>query len=474
MDKSAKSALIARRELLRRGVALGIFAAPAVLTGCATSGGRVETGNGPSGSAQPASEQNPFGVDSHAPLEVLLFNGGYGLDFAEHNVGLYTEMYPDSDVTLNGSSDLSAELQPRFVQGNPPDVTNMSGLDVGSLAAQGQLADLNRLFDAPSIDDAATTVRDTLLPGTVQQSLFSGAAAQLNYAYNVFGIWYSRTFLDQKGWEYPQTWPDMLALCEEIKNAGLAPFTYAGTAPSYVLNPLLTMAAKAGGQSVLENIDNLEADAWRDPAVEAAAAAWYELRQKGYILEGSEALTHTQSQTYWTQNEAVFIPNGSWLENEMSDITPDGFEVVMSPTPRLSDSDAMPFEAVEATSGTPFAVPSEAENVAGGLEFLRVMLSKPAARKFSELTNAFTSVAGAAEGLDLSTAFTSVRDVVDGAGENIVYFQVEKWYTRLSDQLRAATGALMAGDIGPVAWIDRCQSAADAVAQDESISKHHR
>lgn len=84
----------------------------------------------------------------------------------------------------------------------------------------------------------------------------------MNYVYTVWGIWYSSSLFEQKGWEYPKTWDDMMTLCAKIKKTTMAPWTFQGKYPSYILNPILSSAAKMGGLDVLKNIDNLEPGAW--------------------------------------------------------------------------------------------------------------------------------------------------------------------------------------------------------------------
>ena len=41
----------------------------------------------------------------------------------------------------------------------------------------------------------------------------------------------------------------------------------------------------------------------------------------GYLMDGTVALNHTQSQTDMMMNKALFIPNGNWMEGEMADMT---------------------------------------------------------------------------------------------------------------------------------------------------------
>src|SRR3954470_24575921 len=123
------------------------------------------------------------------------------------------------------------------------------------------------------------------------------------------------------------------------------------------------MAAKLGGPDVLTAVDNLEPNAWHGDALKSAATAFAELAGKGYIMTGSEALSHTEAQAAWCQGKAAFIPCGSWLESEQKDVTPKGFDMVMGAVPPRTPSDKMGPAAIEAASSEAFIVPSKAKNV---------------------------------------------------------------------------------------------------------------
>ncbi|MGO4427572.1 extracellular solute-binding protein, partial [Streptomyces sp. MCAF7] len=194
-------------------------------------------------------------------------------------------------------------LQPRFNGGTPPDLIDNSGaeqMDFGTLVAKNQLTDLTPLLDAPSVDDPSKKVRDTLRPGVVEMGQFDGKPVWiLYYAYTVYGVWYSKTNLEKLDAEYPETWDDMLKLCEKAKKKDIAGWTYPGKFPYYMPFSLYPFIAKIGGPETLIAIDNLEPNAWKHPAVKAAFEAYYELYNKGYILKGSPGLTHIASQTAW-------------------------------------------------------------------------------------------------------------------------------------------------------------------------------
>jgi N-acetylglucosamine transport system substrate-binding protein len=240
-----------------------------------------------------------------------------------------------------------------------------------------------------------------------------------------------------------------------------------------MLNLMDQLVWKHGGLEATKSIDNLEPNAWTQPAVKDAAQALYELAARDYIMPGTAGLTHTESQAEWLQGKAVFIPCGTWLENEEKGLIPDNFNMVVRPTPSLG-SDKVPFEGVNAYAGETFIVPAKGKNVQGGKEYLRILFSKQGARFFSQNTKALTVTVGSADGLDLGTAFASAQDVVNKAGTNTFVALYGTWYKKLSDDIKDQMGAMMTKQITPEEFVSKAQQLADDTAKDSSVKKYKR
>jgi N-acetylglucosamine transport system substrate-binding protein len=485
MTESTARAVSRRRFLRVAGLGLATVPVAGALSACASSGRDGQSDASAAPTATDAADvanvdpENPFGVDPTAELRIIAFDGGYGREHADYYAELYSTSFPDANVDLSAIQELSQNLQPRFVAGDPPDVINNAGseaLDTATLVSEGQLASLQPLLDAPSIDDPSVTVAETLTPGVVEAGSFGDGVYALNYVNTVYGIWYSHALLEQHGWDYPATWDEMIALCHEAKAQGIYGWTYGGTnAADYFREPMMQMAAKNGGLEVLRRIDNLEPDAWRQDSVVAAVEAIYRLHDEDLLLPGSEGLQHVEAQTEWVNGEALFYPSGSWLENEMASITPEGFDMVASPVPNLSSSDPLDFSAITVRPRDPYIVTANGANSAGGLEYLRIMLSHDGARKFSELTGSPTVVLGAFDDdADISPALASLNSLVENASETELSNTFATWYPDLRDEFTTQLGNLLAGRTDPDGFIDAVQKAADDVAADDSITKYTR
>ncbi|MFC7644279.1 extracellular solute-binding protein [Streptosporangium lutulentum] len=300
---------LSRRELLRSAVLAGI-ALPA-LSACASP-----VGGGGGASSAPAvgatSAANPLGFAENKPLEIWVFDGGFGDAYAKDiHEPLLKAKHPALEIKHNATKEVAKTLQPRFAGGNPPEFINNSGanaMDFGALVQDDQLTDLTLLYDAPSWDDPAVKVRDTIDPAAITFGSYDGKPYVLPYANTVWGIWYSQKLFTEEGWQVPKTWTDFIALCETIKKSGkTAPFTYAGKHPFYIYEAILTLAAKIGGKDVLKNIDNLEDGAWKAEPVKQAATAFAQLGAD-YLMQGTAASTTSRRSSRTTRARSPCCP----------------------------------------------------------------------------------------------------------------------------------------------------------------------
>jgi N-acetylglucosamine transport system substrate-binding protein len=464
-----------RRDLIKRAIAAGVIAVPAVgaLSSCASgSGSDAKVAKGKK------SAKNPLAVNASAPLEFYVFDGGFGIQYAKDAQHVYREHFPKAKVSLKSTQKIQSELQPRFNGGTPPDLIDNSGaeqMDMGVLVGKKQLTDLTPLLDAPSVDDSSKKVRETLRPGVVEMGQFGGDPVWiLYYAYTVYGVWYSQTALDKLDVEYPKTWDDMLSVCAKAKKKGIAGWTYAGKYPYYIPFSLYPFIAKIGGREVLDSIDNLEPDAWKHPAVKAALEAYYELYKKGYVLNGTPGLDHIESQTAWNEGKALFLPNGSWVENEAKKTTPKNFQMRVAAPSSLDSGDKMPFGTLWASGGEPYIVPRSAKNPEGGMEQLRLMLGKESSRNFTRQVSSLTSLDGGTEGVSLPPGLNSAVQALDKAGKNVVNPRIQDWYVALEKEKIgvACLGEMMAGRMTPAEVIKKAQKFTDDAREDDSITHY--
>ena len=460
---------MSRRQMIQRAAVLGISAQALTMAFVGVAQTTMAQGG-----------ENPLGVDPNAPLEVVIFAGGYGAEYAQNATEIYSDLYPEAPIEFATTQRPQEQYQARLVAGDPPDVMDNSGagaFNSTTLVNEGQLAPLTDLMEAPAYGQEDLTFADTLIPGSQSLGLFDNSQYVLKYVLSMYGIWYNRALLEEMGWEYPQTWDDMLALCQQIRDeTDMAPWTYQGLYPYYIRAVFDQLVYKHAGWEAILKLDNLAEDAWTQDVVLQAMTELQKLYTEGYILEGTEALSHIESQTFWLQGEAVFIPCGSWLENEMSDVLaelPD-FEMVVSPVPNLTAEDQLPFDATQVSAGEDFIVFSQASNVQGGKEYLRLLFSQEAGRFFTEVTGSLTAVQGAAEGLELTLATQSVQQAINAAGPHTFIAMYDAWYAALDEESDLQFNLLMTGQATPEEVSTALQELTNELREDPDVEKFTR
>jgi N-acetylglucosamine transport system substrate-binding protein len=325
-------------------------------------------------------------------------------------------------------------------------------------------------MNVASIDTPGKTFAETLFPGSQSTGVYDGKQLVLFVAFTIAGVWHSQSLFDEKGWTYPTTWDEMLGVCETIKTDGISPWTYQGRFPQYMqFGVFMHLVHKVGGMDTIKALDNLVDGAWTSDEVLQATQMIYQLAENDYIMPGTAGLSHTESQAEWLQGNAVFIPCGTWLENEMRELTPEDFNMVIKPVPGPT---ADTFSSIVAWPGENYIVPKNAANVVGGMEFMRAMLSKTNAQFFAKEISAIMPVQGGSEGIELSTALQSALDAAEAAGDDLFNYRYKDWYTPLNNAVRDNMGELLTKRITPEQFVENVQAVADEVKADDDIPKY--
>src|SRR5436305_5349517 len=274
---------LSRRNVLRAAAAAGLMAVPAAgaLAGCASSTPSSSTAGGAKGA------DNPFGVADSSTVNVVVFDGGLGTEYAEKDKGIFTTKHGKVTVNLGKTQKIKTQEQPKFST-TPSDLINNSGADsmpTDVLVNDGAILDLTDLLDAPTWEGQGT-VRDSLLPGTVNDGTYNGKFYTLKYAYTVWGMWYDGALFDKNGWTPPTSFDEFFALAPKIKAAGMAPLVIDNKHGYYPRWHIFATVWKSAGKQAAIDIDNLKPGAWKADGVVAAMQALEKLVTDKHILPG--------------------------------------------------------------------------------------------------------------------------------------------------------------------------------------------
>ena len=414
---------------------------------------------------------NPFKVADGSTVDAVIFNGGYGIDYVQFAADIMQKQHPKVTVKVSPSTQISTELQPRFVGGNPPDLIDNSGADaIGFSSIIDQLSDMNEVLDAPNLE--GTKIRDTLFGGVEAPGTFGDKFVALNYVLTVYGIWYSGSLFEQNGWTPPTNWDEAKELGAKAKEKNLYLLGWGKEAATYYQTTLIASAIKEGGDEVRLALDNIQPKCWSHPAVQAAFTHLYDIIQAGYMKPGGSGTQFTAAQAQWSNDESFLLyPSGSWIENGMKKATKDGFKMMGIPDLAVTANAKMKTTALHSTAGEPFVLPSAGANSAGGKELLRTMLSKDAATNFTKTRLAPTIVKGTvpADGFG-STALLSQVKMLGDAGTDIFSWNFVDLYGTNKDML-VPWNSFLDGKLDVAGLTSALQGITDAVYNDSSVTK---
>ncbi len=464
-------------SLHRRGFLKGALAAGALipLAACAGGGDDAKPGDtedtmAPENTTK-ADPNNPFGLEAPSEVDASVFNGGYGVAYAEFAAEMVGKKFDGVKVNVSKIQDATTELQPRFAGGDPPDVIDNAGKGkIGLSAIISQLEDLNDVIDSENYE--GEVIRDTLYAGVLEPGTIDGKLAVINYVLTVFGLWYSASLFEENGWEPPKTWDDAIALGAKAKEKGKYLFLWGNEAADYYMELAITSAIKEGGDEVRLALDNLEPECWSKPALQEVFGKMEEIVKAGYFKPGGGGTQFTAAQAAWSQaQDALLYPSGAWIENEMKSQTAEDFKMMGAPAPTLTDSSAMPYEAIHSAADEPYLIPNQGKNVAGGKEFMRAMLSKEAATNFASEILSPTIVKDTVpdDGFG-STALVSQIDMLGAAGDDVFTWKFNAFYGMGNDTV-VLWNSFLDGQMTTAELTTGLQEITDRVAGDDAIEK---
>lgn len=362
------------RKLRKRFIALGLvmLMVASVLTGCGT---KTKTSDSDF-------EYDPAGTtELTGTFELQIFVGGYGSEAWEEIIADFEELHPDLDVVAYMDNNVNAQMQTRWMQGNPPDFVFLSGsnLPTATLRDEGKLLDLSSFYEKATLADSDIMLKDKLSVNTIRK--FGDAIYDLPIIEGAYGIWYDEAYLNQIGMSIPKNYDELLAFGKEAQSKGIDSIIYPGNNAMYLVHALIFHALAVHGQEFLDRITTAsDVEAFKDDRFRDVLTRFKALADAGMFSEGTVSLNHIQSQMQWLQHKAVFIPNGMWLENEMKNDIPDGF-VMNYAVPMMNKADE---EQVIVTGGARIGVATEGDNKEAALEFIRFLYRDDNIVKFAE------------------------------------------------------------------------------------------
>ena len=336
-------------------------------------------------------------------LKFAAFEGGYGVDMYKKVVAAYEKLNPNVKIDLQASKKIADEITPGMKAGNYPDIIELG---------QGTESGLTETMLKDKAVEDVTDVLDMKVPGeskTVKEKLVDGMIGLytnpygddqtylMPMYYSPSGLVYNKTLLDQNGWKVPTTWDEFFKLGDEAKAKGISLFTYptAGYFDAF-LNALLS---DVGGEEFYTNVMTYKKDIWKTPEAKETLSLVQKLVTK-YLNPNTVGYANgqdfTKNQQSVLDGESLFMPNGTWIVNEMKDAPrTDGFEWGFAPVPTTKEGGTRYINTtIEATW-----IPKKAKHIDEAKKFMAFLYSDTAADIFNK-TGAVQPIKGMTDKVD--------------------------------------------------------------------------
>lgn len=404
-------------------------------------------------------------------LEIAVFEGGFGSDYWYAVVEKFEEAYPGVKVNMQISPTIGDTIRPQIASGNIPDFFVLNGESypvITTMIIENGLLDITDVFEGKAIGSdeiLGEKIIDGLLDCGVCAPYGDGKIYQAPLNAAPTGLVYNKTLFEENGWEVPVTWDEFFALGDKAKEQGIALFTYQGIYPGYLQYLILPSIRSATTEETFADITGYKEGSMKTPEVMAIMNNFQRLAQEGYILPGTVALNHTQSQQEQMMNKALFIPCGTWMESEMADSPrADGYAFAMAPSPvASSDASRYVFAAMETMS-----IPAAAKNPELAKEFLRFLYTDDAVMLFAEKANGVAPTKTATELVKslISESMYNMYSIYnqEGVVSFIPAFDVQAQGSKvnLNDELWNPAAEVVNGALSAEGWV---QSIEDAFTQ---------
>ncbi|MGO1368444.1 carbohydrate ABC transporter substrate-binding protein [Senegalia sp. (in: firmicutes)] len=342
---------------------------------------------------------NDSADDGEKVLKIAGLNGGYGTEHWEALAENFEESHEGVKVELTLEKNIAEVLRPQIQAGNSPDLIYLAvggeGKLTDTLIKEKAIQDIDDVFemDVPGED---VKVSEKLIDGFTDTLITNPYEDGKTYLaplfYSPTGLFYNANNFDGK-YELPTTFDEFFALGKEAKGDA-ALFTYPTT--GYFDAFFYALLNETGGPDVFNKAMNYDVETWKSDEVKEA----FEIVGKigDYTHENTVSQANgenfTKNQQMILDNEALFIPNGTWLPGEMKDAPrEDGFEWGLMALPKVSEGG----DRYSYTFFEQMYIPKEAKNADLAKEFMAYMYSDEAAEIIYEKAGAVQPIKGASD-----------------------------------------------------------------------------
>ncbi len=317
-------------------------------------------------------------------LSIVVYDRGEDSAYWEKVAAAFEAANPGVTVDMFVSKDAAYELRDRILGGNSPDFVYLP-----SYEESGVTEALIKDKAMTSLSDIEQVASSLMLSGATQNTLCKpyedGETYLAPLFFEIEGLIYNKTLLNENGWSLPETWDDFVALAEDCDKKDVAVFTYAGAEPEEFVNIFAAALAPSVGAETLNSMLGCDAEAWENEAV--ASFVGYIEKIKSLVVTGSSTKTADDVKESFKNGEALFISGSPSDIKELMEKEGE-YEYGFTSYPKLSAEG----EKVSIVTFSEMYIPVEAKNADLAKKFMIFQYSDTAVQIAAETLGELTPV----------------------------------------------------------------------------------
>lgn len=238
-------------------------------------------------------------------------------------VDRFNEQYPDIKLIATNAPSPEEVLQTRVMNDQVPDLISSwsSAADFKQYAADGYFLDLTGQEFLNTVD-----------AGFLSSLEIDGKDYSLPLYYCTVGLYYNVDIFEKYGLEVPQTYEQLIQVCDALKENGVMPFTFpdAEDWAHGKLNMPMYVNYIDNYQQFFDNLQSGAEKAEDNEQYKEVAQMLLQLRQ--YAPDDTLSIDYNTSLNQFAFGEAAMAINGSWFSAQVRGQNPDCvFEMVPFP-----------------------------------------------------------------------------------------------------------------------------------------------
>lgn len=274
-----------------------------------------------------------------------------------------------------------------FVRGNPPDLMLANyNFEVARFVQRCALTDL-------SGTEAAANSREDLQPLMEQYGSCEGRISALPYSVMAASVIYNKEIFAELDLEVPQTWSELIEVCDALQAAGITPF-YATFKDDWTVGQGWYDYSVGGSLDVIEFFDGMNAAGTEvgpdsDVSFEKDFAEpmdrMTELTEN-YVNTDAASRGYGDGNLAFGNGEAAMYLQGPWAFSEIAKTAPD-LELGTFPLPMTEDAGDL---AVRVNMDLAAMIPEGARNKEGARDFLEFLFLPENIQAYNDSQLGFT------------------------------------------------------------------------------------